>query len=87
MKKKNLKSLSLKKESVSKLNGGANVPSPTLKTINIKDCALTNNLADCTTTTWISELYSACCPPSQGIGCESFNFPCRESVNMPCPML
>lgn len=86
MKKKSLKSLSLRKSSISKLNGGSNVPSPTLQTINIRDCALTNNLADCTTTVWHSELYSACCPPSQRINCESFNFPCEESVNIICKL-
>jgi len=60
MKKKNLKNLSLKKSSVSKLNGGA-IPFPNktfffCETANIKQC------------TWISELYTACfCNPTQEI--------------------
>ncbi|WP_298509677.1 hypothetical protein [uncultured Kordia sp.] len=82
MKKKKLKNLTLKKTSVSKLNGGSPFPIPLSRFI--KECAQTGNLVECTTTTWESELYSACCPPSQGIGCESFNFPCEESVNIPC---
>ncbi|WP_298417579.1 hypothetical protein [uncultured Kordia sp.] len=84
MKKKKLKILSLKKASISKLNGGALAPVPLTR--NIRDCALTIDLVNCTTTTWISELYSACCPPSQGIGCESFNFPCEKSFNIPCEL-
>ena len=82
MKKKKLKALSLKKASISKLNGGG--PSPIPITRIIRECAFTIDLVNCTTTTWISELYSACCPPSEGIGCESFNFPCEKSVNIPC---
>jgi hypothetical protein len=81
MKKKNLKSLSLKKASVSKLNGGE--PVPIQLTVNLQECAFTIVNTECTTT-WISELYSACCPPTQGLECESFNFPCNESFQFPC---
>mgnify|MGYP003683105413 CR=1 FL=1 len=71
MKKKKLKSLSLKKASISKLNGGAAAPVPTTGpiplTVNIKDCYFTWDIRQCT---WYSELYTACeCDPSWDLGC------------------
>lgn len=84
MKKKKLKSLAFKKISISNLNGGAPSTGPVPLSRFVIECAQTGNLVECTTTTWESELYSACCPPSEGIGCESFNFPCERSVNIPC---
>jgi hypothetical protein len=76
MKKKKLKSLSLKKASVSKLNGGAaSGPIPIQLTINIKECVFTHNIYQCT---WHSELYSACdCEPS-------WQFNCQTSQGIPC---
>jgi hypothetical protein len=70
MKKKKIKNLSLKKTSVSNLNGGA-IPTtgPILLTINIKNCAFTNDIFQCT---WVSELYSACqCDPSWDFNCNT----------------
>ncbi|MGH1387085.1 hypothetical protein [Kordia sp.] len=76
MKKKKLKSLSLKKASVSKLNGGAqSVPIPITLTIDIKQCNFTWDIRQCT---WHSELYSACdCEPS-------WQFNCQTSQGIPC---
>lgn len=76
MKKKKLKTLSLKKASVSKLNGGIQSgPTPIQLTINIKDCLFTYDIYQCT---WYSELYTACeCPPSWDLGCQ-------QSINIPC---
>lgn len=85
MKKKNLKSLKLKKTSVSNLSGGAS--GPVLLSLVIKECVQSGNLTNCTTgtTTWISELNTACCPPSQGFDCnQSFLNPCQLSVDVPC---
>ncbi|WP_156168847.1 hypothetical protein [Kordia jejudonensis] len=83
MKKKKLKALSLKKASISKLNGGA--PVPIQLTRNIRDCALTVDLYNCTTTTWYSELYTACeCEPTWDFNCNSQFNPCRQSVDIPC---
>lgn len=77
-KKKILKSLTLKKTSVSKLNGGAQGPFPIPLSINIKQCGFTIDLFQCTTTVWESELYSAChCDPS-------WNFACQQSLDIPC---
>ena len=67
MKKKNLKSLALKKSSVSKLNGGAQGPFPIPLSRNIKECVITWNVQQCT---WISELYTACdCQPTWDFTC------------------
>ncbi len=75
MKKKNLKNLSLKKTSVSKLNGGTAIPTPIQLTRNIKECMITWNIYQCT---WYSELYTACeCPPSWDLGCQ-------QSIDIPC---
>ncbi|WP_298509687.1 hypothetical protein [uncultured Kordia sp.] len=76
MKKKNLKSLSLKKASVSKLNGGAQAPIPIPLTIDIRECYFTWDIRQCT---WYSELYTACdCEPSWDLGCQvSFDAPCE----------
>jgi len=70
MKKKKLKSLSLKKASISSLNGGAqNRPFPIPLSRNIRDCVFTFNQTQCTTT-WVSELYSACgCEPTWDLTC------------------
>jgi hypothetical protein len=82
MKKKKLKALSLKKASVSKLNGGAPVPDPILLTIDIINCTFTNNIRTCT---WYSELYTACeCEPSWDLNCNSAFDPCRQSIDIPC---
>lgn len=84
MKKKNLKlkSLVLKKASVSKLNGGA--PTPIELTRQIRECVFTINNTQCTTT-WISELNTACCPPTQDFDCnQSFLNPCQLSIDIPC---
>ncbi len=71
MKKKKLKSLALKKTSVSKLNGGALGPIPIQLTRNIRDCVFTIDLFQCTTTVWESELGTAChCEPSWETNCE-----------------
>lgn len=79
MKKKKLKNLSLKKSSVSKLNGGAAIPVPI--SFNFP-CAPTQDILQCT---WVSELYTAChCEPSWQGGCESFNFPCPITVDLAC---
>lgn len=84
MKKKKLKSLSLKKASVSKLNGGSNVPSPILQTINLRDCVLTQNIYQCG---WHSELYTACgCEPSRDISCVTRLNSCKQSIDIPCPI-
>lgn len=75
MKKKNLKSLSLKKASVSKLNGGAAAPDPIQLTRNIVECVFTWDIRTCT---WYSELYTACeCEPS-------WEFNCERSIGIPC---
>jgi hypothetical protein len=67
MKKKKFKSLSLKKASVSKLNGGTAGPIPYPLTINIKECYFTRDIYQCT---WYSELYTACeCPPTWDLTC------------------
>ncbi|MBC8754148.1 hypothetical protein H2O64_05660 [Kordia sp. YSTF-M3] len=67
MKKKKLKSLSLKKASVSKLNGGTSGPVPIQLTINIKQCQFTWDIYQCT---WYSELYTACeCQPTWDLTC------------------
>jgi hypothetical protein len=80
MKKKNLKNLSLKKSSVSNLNGGAaSIPAPI--SFNFP-CQLTQNVFECT---WVSELYTAChCDPSWNGGCESIQFPCPVTVDLAC---
>ncbi len=70
MKKKNLKTLSLKKASVSKLNGGTVAPTPIQLTRNLQECLYTNDLYQCT---WYSELYTACeCEPSRDFDCNSY---------------
>ncbi|MBC8754149.1 hypothetical protein H2O64_05665 [Kordia sp. YSTF-M3] len=75
MKKKNLKTLSLKKASVSKLNGGSNVPTPIQLTRNLLECIQTRDIRQCT---WYSELLTACeCPPS-------WDFRCQQSIDIPC---
>ena len=68
MKKKKLKSLSLKKSSVSKLNGGAqDRPFPIPLSRNIRECNITWNIQQCT---WVSELYTACnCNPTWDFTC------------------
>ncbi|MGH1387089.1 hypothetical protein [Kordia sp.] len=77
MKKKKLKALSLKKASISKLNGGAQAPTPIPLSRYIRDCVFTFNQTQCTTT-WVSELYTACnCPTSWEINCET-------SIGIPC---
>jgi len=78
MKKKNLKSLSLKKSSVSNLNGGVqSSPFPIPLSRKIQECLFTINQTQCTTT-WVSELYTACnCEPS-------WQFGCQQSVDIPC---
>ena len=79
MKKKKLKNLSLKKSSVSKLNGGAAIAAPV--SINFP-CLPTQNLLQCT---WYSELNTACsCPPSWQGQCESINVPCPGTVDLAC---
>ncbi|AXG68748.1 hypothetical protein KORDIASMS9_00964 [Kordia sp. SMS9] len=76
MKKKNLKTLSLKKSSISNLNGGGPVPIPL--TIKGTLCDFTIDINTQCPTTMISELYTACtCQPTDGFDCESFNFPCK----------
>ncbi|WP_420571046.1 hypothetical protein [Kordia sp.] len=66
MKKKKLKSLSLKKASVSNLNGGSG-PFPIPLSRNLKECAITYDIYQCT---WYSELGTACsCPPSWDLTC------------------
>ncbi|QHI37661.1 hypothetical protein IMCC3317_30420 [Kordia antarctica] len=79
MKKKKLKSLSLKKSSISNLNGGAqNAARPIQLTRNLEECVYTNDIYECT---WYSELYSACeCEPSWDLGCQL-------SVDRPCDIL
>jgi hypothetical protein len=75
MKKKKLKALSLKKASVSKLNGGSVSPTPIQLTRNILECYFTQNIYQCT---WYSELNTACeCEPS-------WDFNCQQSVDIPC---
>jgi hypothetical protein len=76
MKKKKLKALSLKKASVSNLNGGAaSGPVPIQLTRYIQHCLITQDIFNCT---WISELYSACqCDPS-------WDFNCQQSIGIPC---
>lgn len=82
MKKKKLKSLDLKKASVSKLNGGA--PSPIALTVGFT-CDFTIGIDTQCTTTWISELRTACCPPTQDFDCnQSFLNPCQLSIDIPC---
>ncbi|KAB8155672.1 hypothetical protein EZY14_000245 [Kordia sp. TARA_039_SRF] len=77
MKKKNLKTLKLKKASISRLSGGAQEPIPVPLTRNIRDCVFTRNIRDCT---WYSELYTACeCEPSWDLGCQ-------QSIDIPCPI-
>lgn len=79
MKKKKLKNLSLKKSSISKLNGGAAIPAPI--SFNFP-CEITLDLINCT---WVSELYTAChCPPSWQGPCESFNIPCPGTIDLAC---
>ncbi|WP_430411156.1 hypothetical protein [Kordia sp.] len=79
MKKKKLKNLSLKKSSVSKLNGGAVAPAPVSLAFI---CAPTQDLFNCT---WVSELYTACnCDPSWQGGCESIQFPCPITIDLAC---
>ena len=80
MKKKKLKNLSLKKSSVSKLNGGAIAPEPISLALPCEPFTL--DLVNCT---WYSELYTACtCPPSWN-GCgPSFNIPCPGTVDLAC---
>ncbi|MEM6684402.1 MAG: hypothetical protein AAF617_01300 [Bacteroidota bacterium] len=74
MKKKSLKSLLLKKASISKLNGGATEPSPITLTID-ENCLLTLDLRDCP---WYSELFSACwCEPS-------WHYDCQQSADIIC---
>jgi len=78
MKKKKIKNLSLKKISVSNLNGGASRPTPIALTRNLQDCAITQDIFNCT---WVSELYSAChCDPS-------WNFDCNSDIFAPCTLL
>ncbi len=76
MKKKKLKSLSLKKASISKLSGGAQRPTPIPLTIDIRQCNFTWDIRQCT---WYSELYTACeCEPSWDLGCQlSIDRPCE----------
>ncbi|MEM6684403.1 MAG: hypothetical protein AAF617_01305 [Bacteroidota bacterium] len=82
MKKKKLKSLQLKKSSVSKLNGGG--PSPIALTVDFL-CDYTIDVNTQCTTTSISELNTACCPPTQGFDCDrSFLNPCQLSIDVPC---
>ncbi len=80
MKKKKLKNLSLKKSSVSKLNGGAAIPPPVSLAF---PCNQTQDLINCT---WVSELYTACyCEPSWHGGCgPSINIPCPGTVDLAC---
>jgi len=80
MKKKKLKNLSLKKTSVSKLNGGAaSIPVPVSLAF---PCGPTQDLFTCT---WVSELYTACnCEPSWNGGCESIQFPCPVTIDLAC---
>ncbi|WP_430411158.1 hypothetical protein [Kordia sp.] len=82
MKKKKLKTLSLKKASISNLNGGIAAPSPgPLLTIDIRDCLFTYDIRQCT---WYSELNTACeCDPSWDLNCNS-NAPvgCADSVRI-----
>ncbi|WP_298417581.1 hypothetical protein [uncultured Kordia sp.] len=79
MKKKKLKNLSLKKSSVSKLNGGAAAPAPI--SLNFP-CQFTQDLINCT---WYSELYTACtCPPSWQGNCGSINIPCPGTLDLAC---
>ncbi len=81
MKKKKLKNLSLKKSSVSKLNGGAAIPAPNPSLAF--PCNQTQDLINCT---WVSELYTACyCEPSWHGGCgPSINIPCPGTVDLAC---
>ena len=84
MKKKKLKALSLKKASVSKLNGGAAIPGtgPILLTIDIRDCLFTHDLHQCT---WYSELNTACnCEPTWDFNCNSQFNACQKSIDIPC---
>ncbi len=77
-KKKILKSLSLKKTSVSNLNGGAQGPFPIPLSRDIRQCVFTFDLFQCTTTVWESELGTAChCEPS-------WNGNCAQSIDIPC---
>ncbi len=83
MKKKKLKTLSLKKASISKLNGGAAAPGtgPILLTRDIQDCLFTRDIFQCT---WYSELYTACnCEPTWD-GCGSQLIRCEISIDIPC---
>jgi hypothetical protein len=83
MKKKNLKLLSLKKASVSKLNGGSPVPIQFTQIITLCDFTINQN-TQCPTT-MISELYTACkCEPTDGFDCPSIDFPCQQSLQYPC---
>ncbi|MEM6719817.1 MAG: hypothetical protein AAF611_10900 [Bacteroidota bacterium] len=76
MKKKNLKSLKLKKSSISNLNGGAQAPDPSPLTLDLIRCFFTRDIRTCT---WYSELYTACeCEPSW-----QYNN-CEQSVTIPC---
>ncbi len=80
MKKKNLKALSLKKSSVSQLNGGSLSPAPISFAFPCEP--VTQDLFTCT---WVSELYTAChCEPSWNGGCESIQFPCPITVDLNC---
>lgn len=76
MKKMKLKTLSLKKASISNLNGGAqNGPFPIPLSREILDCMQTQNIYECT---WVSELGTACfCEPS-------WDFNCQTSIGIPC---
>jgi len=83
MKKKNLRSLQLKKASVSKLSGGA--ISPIEFTVPVTVCDFTFNVNTQCTTTWISELRTACCPPTRDFDCnQSFLNPCEFSIDIAC---
>ena len=83
MKKKKLKALSLKKALVSKLNGGSS--GPIYYTIEPAICDFTLNQNTQCPTTMLSELYTQCkCEPTEGFDCESFNFPCPDSLQIAC---
>jgi hypothetical protein len=81
MKKKKLKNLSLKKSSISNLNGGAAAPAPVSLALPCQPITL--DLINCT---WVSELYTACyCEPSWHGGCgPSINIPCPGTVDLAC---
>jgi hypothetical protein len=82
MKKKKLKALSLKKASISNLNGGQ---VPVLLTRNLQQCTPTADIINCTTSTWYSELNTACeCDPTWDFNCNSQFNACRKSIDIPC---